>query len=80
MLCGIFSYHVICGGGAKSNGAKLTFGTLSADFNFVLVVLVDDDVDDEAVEFVGVAILMEADAAAEMLLISGVAFALEWAT
>lgn len=48
----------------------------------MLVVFADDDVDEEAVEFVGVATLIEADAATEMLLISGVAFdvAAEWAT
>lgn len=68
------------GSGVKSSGAKLTFGTLRADFNFVLVVFADDDVDDEAVEFVGVATLIDADAAIEMLLMSGVAFAVEWAT
>lgn len=71
---------MIWGGGVKSSGAKLTFGTFRADFNFVLVVFADDDVDDEAVEFVGVATLIDADAATEMLLMSGVELAAEWAT
>lgn len=68
------------GCGVKSSGAKLTFGTFRTDFNFVLAVFADDDVDDEAVEFVGVAMLSEADAAIDILLISGVALALDWAT
>lgn len=42
-----------------SSGAKLTFGTLRADFNLVVVVFDDEQVDD-VVEFVGVSMLIAA--------------------
>uniref|UniRef100_A0A1A9VT03 Uncharacterized protein n=1 Tax=Glossina austeni TaxID=7395 RepID=A0A1A9VT03_GLOAU len=60
LLCGgILLYHVICGATVISSGAKLTFGTLRADFNLVVVVFDDEQVDD-VVEFVGVSMLIAA--------------------
>uniref|UniRef100_A0A1A9WDS5 Uncharacterized protein n=1 Tax=Glossina brevipalpis TaxID=37001 RepID=A0A1A9WDS5_9MUSC len=65
---GMLLYHVICGATVISSGAKLTFGTLRADFNLVVVVFDDEQVDD-VVEFVGVSMLIAATPT-DILLIS----------